>query len=165
MSKLDELLATWRDVREGCIEEIARIPEDRLDFRATAEMRSVLEIARHIIEGEQLLVSEICRDDTDIRRVLGAQPDGRAKAATTGEALTNLLRASREEAAQQIRQFGEDKIDRLMTGFDGKEISKFSMLSFLVGHEMYHRGQLTVYQRLLGIEPALTERFRKMSDQ
>jgi uncharacterized damage-inducible protein DinB len=26
---------------------------------------------------------------------------------------------------------------------------------------MYHRGQLTVYQRLLNIEPALTQKFRK----
>lgn len=30
-------------------------------------------------------------------------------------------------------------------------------------HEMYHRGQLTVYERLLGIEPALTQFFRKMT--
>jgi uncharacterized damage-inducible protein DinB len=28
---------------------------------------------------------------------------------------------------------------------------------------MYHRGQLTVYQRLLGIEPALTESFRRLT--
>ena len=27
---------------------------------------------------------------------------------------------------------------------------------------MYHRGQLTVFERLLNIEPALTERFNKM---
>ncbi|HAF15107.1 MAG TPA: hypothetical protein DHU55_06615 [Blastocatellia bacterium] len=27
---------------------------------------------------------------------------------------------------------------------------------------MYHRGQLTVYERLLNIEPALTQRFRKL---
>ena len=165
MTKLEELLTTWKEVREGCSEELARIPDDKLNFRATPETRSVLEIAHHIVEGQEVLVSEICRDDTDIRRVLSVQPDGNVKAATTGEALTSLLRASQEKTAQRIREFGEEKIDRLMTGFDGKEISKFSMLSFLVGHEMYHRGQLTVYQRLLGIEPALTERFRKLTGQ
>jgi uncharacterized damage-inducible protein DinB len=36
-----------------------------------------------------------------------------------------------------------------------------SLMSFAIAHEMYHRGQLTVYERLLGIEPALTQRFRK----
>jgi uncharacterized damage-inducible protein DinB len=28
---------------------------------------------------------------------------------------------------------------------------------------MYHRGQITVYARLLGIEPALTKRIRSSS--
>jgi len=36
-----------------------------------------------------------------------------------------------------------------------------AFVSFAVAHEMYHRGQLTVYERLLKIEPALTRRFRK----
>jgi uncharacterized damage-inducible protein DinB len=30
---------------------------------------------------------------------------------------------------------------------------------------MYHRGQLTVYQRLLSIEPALTGRLKKLFAQ
>ena len=30
-----------------------------------------------------------------------------------------------------------------------------------IAHEMYHRGQLTVYERLLGVEPALTQYFKK----
>ncbi len=38
------------------------------------------------------------------------------------------------------------------------------MLQFTLAHEMYHRGQLTVYQRLLGIEPALTEQFRRFTN-
>ncbi|HTF37176.1 MAG TPA: DinB family protein [Blastocatellia bacterium] len=49
-----------------------------------------------------------------------------------------------------------------MTRFDGKQCTKIEMLNFVVAHEMYHRGQLTVYERLLGIEPALTQFFRKM---
>jgi uncharacterized damage-inducible protein DinB len=165
MSKFEELLATWKDVREGYIEEIARIPEDKLDYRPTTETRSILEITHHIVESERMLAGEICRDDTDIRRVLSDQPDNTVREATSGEGLKNLLRTSLDETAQAIRQFGEDKLDRLMTGFDGKDISKFSMLNFVVGHEMYHRGQLTVYQRLLGIEPALTEQFRKLLGQ
>ncbi|MEW6735065.1 MAG: DinB family protein [Acidobacteriota bacterium] len=39
------------------------------------------------------------------------------------------------------------------------------LLNFVMSHEMYHRGQFTVCQCLLGIEPALTERFRQMLSQ
>ena len=35
------------------------------------------------------------------------------------------------------------------------------MLKFIVSHEMYHRGQVTVYERLLGIEPAMAKCFFK----
>jgi uncharacterized damage-inducible protein DinB len=29
-----------------------------------------------------------------------------------------------------------------------------------IAHEEYHRGQLTAYERLMGIEPALTRKIR-----
>ena len=47
-------------------------------------------------------------------------------------------------------------LEQIMPG-DGKRLTKRAMLNLGVGHEMYHRGQVTVYQRLLGIEPALTK--------
>ena len=34
--------------------------------------------------------------------------------------------------------------------------TKGAILTFAMSHEMYHRGQLTVYERLLNIEPVLT---------
>jgi uncharacterized damage-inducible protein DinB len=49
-----------------------------------------------------------------------------------------------------------------MRRFDQKEVSKFDFLNFAVAHEMYHRGQLTVYERLLGVEPALTQQLAKL---
>jgi len=38
-------------------------------------------------------------------------------------------------------------------------------VNFAMSHEMYHRGQLTVYERLLNLEPALTKQFAKMMAQ
>jgi uncharacterized damage-inducible protein DinB len=164
MTKLMDLITTWKEVREGAIDELARIPDGKMDFRATAETRSILEIAYHIIESERGLVREICREDSDIRRVFASSSHGEVNARTS-EALGETMRASLEASAGLILQFGEDNLEQTMMGFQGKEISKFSMLTLLVGHEMYHRGQITVYQRLLGIEPALTERFRNLTDQ
>ena len=55
-----------------------------------------------------------------------------------------------------------DELRNIMKRFDGKEMTKLAFLSFAIAHEMYHRGQLTVYERLLNIEPVLTKRFRKV---
>jgi len=62
-----------------------------------------------------------------------------------------------------VVSFGDANFEQGMTRFDGKQCTKLEMINFVVAHEMYHRGQLTVYERVLGIEPALTRFFRKMS--
>ena len=76
------------------------------------------------------------------------------------DALLGLLRTSMDEAAEQMRTAG-DELKNSMKRFDGKEMNKLAFMSFAIAHEMYHRGQLTVYERLLNFQPALTTRFRK----
>ena len=163
MTKIEEFLSQWRDSREGLIREAERIPEDKLDFRATSETRSVLELLYHVIESERMLVGEICRDDTDLRRLLTKSPDTEVRVVTTKNAIIALLRSSLVSSSDQITRFGAESLDQLLTGFDGRKITKMAMLQFTLAHEMYHRGQLTIYERLLGIEPALTEQFRRLT--
>jgi uncharacterized damage-inducible protein DinB len=163
MANTEEFLMQWRDTREGLIEEVERVPEDRLNFCATTEARSILAILQHVVESERALVGEICRDDTDLRRLFTRPPDGEVTEAITKAAMLSLLHSSLRASSEKIAQFGTTKLDNLMTRFDGQQVRKIAMLNFTLAHEMYHRGQLTVYQRLLGIEPALTEKFRQFS--
>jgi uncharacterized damage-inducible protein DinB len=163
MKKIEEFLLQWRDSREGLIKEFDRMPEDKLEFRASAETRSALELLYHVVESERMLVGEICRDDTDLRRLLSRSPDTEIRIVTTKNAMIALLRSSLESSGETIARFGEEKLDQPITRFDGEQISKMAMLQFALSHEMYHRGQFTVYQRLLGIEPALTEQFRRLT--
>ena len=76
------------------------------------------------------------------------------------DAILNLLGSAMDDAEAQLRG-AADEMKNTMTRFDGKQMTKLAFMSFAIAHEMYHRGQLTVYERLLGIEPALTQRFRK----
>ena len=65
-----------------------------------------------------------------------------------------------DDTDKELREH-PDEMKNTMKRFDGKEMTKLAFMSFAIAHEMYHRGQLTVYERLLGIEPVLTQRFRK----
>jgi uncharacterized damage-inducible protein DinB len=163
MTKIEEFLSQWHDVRDGLIKEVERIPEDKLDFRAAAETRSVIELLYHVIESERMLVDEICREDTDLQRVFTRPPDAEVRVVTTKDAIVALLRSSLAASQEKVRRFDAEKIEQLVSVLDGKQITKAAMLQFTLAHEMYHRGQLTVYQRLLGIEPALTEMFRQLT--
>ena len=165
MASVEEICGQWQDVRNGLIKEAELIPAEQFEFRAAPETRSVIQLLHHIIEAERVLAGEICRDNTNFQRgfpALIAEHAGHVKEAATKDAVLELLRSSLEDTTALIGGFGEANFDKIMTRFDGKQVRKSLMVSFIVAHEMYHRGQLTVYQRLLGIEPALTQYFRKM---
>ncbi|MDQ2937183.1 MAG: DinB family protein [Acidobacteriota bacterium] len=162
---IDRLIEGWKEVRKGLIEEASQIPDDQFSFRATPDTRSVAELLQHVVESQKMLVGESCRPDTNLMRQSFADhiKEYAAEVTTVQDknGLLELMRSSMETSEACIRAGGE-KLQEMMRRFDGKEMSKLDFLTFAVAHEMYHRGQLTVYLRLLGIEPALTRRFKKI---
>jgi uncharacterized damage-inducible protein DinB len=163
-SLLEEVLEGWRDVREGLIDEVENIPEDRFDFRPTPEVMSVAEMVQHILEVALMMTGELTRPDTDFRRApwpeLLDMYAGPVRDATTKPKLVGLLRSSMDEAEGKFRAAGELAMLQLIERFDGRQGTKLAWLHHGIAQEMYHRGQLVTYQRLMGIEPALTRRIR-----
>ena len=161
----ETIIALWKEARGGLIEEVEKIPEDQFSFRATPDTRSVAEVLQHIISAQKMLVGESCRSDANLMRQSFAdhikEYGAGVNEVTDKNGLIELLRTSMDEAAQCINSYG-DKLDETMMGMTGKPITKSAFLIFAFSHEMYHRGQLTVFERLLSIEPAMTERFRRM---
>lgn len=162
---MDRLIEGWKEVRAGFIEEVSQIPDDQFSFRATPDTRSVAELLQHVVESQKLLIGESCRPDTNLMRQSFAdhikEYAAEVAAVQDKNGLLELMRSSMETSEACIRAGGE-KLKETMRRFDGKEMSKLDFLNFAVAHEMYHRGQLTVYLRLIGIEPALTRRFKKI---
>ncbi|HLN98689.1 MAG TPA: DinB family protein [Pyrinomonadaceae bacterium] len=162
---IDRLIGNWHEVRAGLAKEVSQIPEDRFAFRATPETRNVAEVLQHIIQSQKMLVGEVCRPETNLMRQSFADhireyaPE--VAAVSDKHGLLELLRSSMETSEASIRGCGEGLL-QTMRRFDGKELSKLDFLNFAIAHEMYHRGQLTVYERLLGVEPALTRQFKKL---
>ena len=161
---VDPIIGGWREVRAGLIDEVAQIPADQFSFRAAEGMRSVAELLQHLVESQKFLVGEACRPDTNLLRKSFAEnikdyaPDVRN--VNDKEGILQLLAGAMDDAEKSLRD-NADELKNSMKRFDGKEMTKFGFMSFAIAHEMYHRGQLTVYERLLGIEPMLTQKFRK----
>lgn len=166
-SLLEEALESWRGVREGLVEEVENIPGKRFDFRPTKEVRSVTEMVQHILEVALMMTGELTRPDTNFHRAPWSELlDMYASHVrdVTGKAeLVDLLRSSMNDAERRFRDAGELVMLQLITRFDGQPGTRLAWLHHGVAQEMYHRGQLTLYSRLMGIEPALTRRIRGAS--
>jgi uncharacterized damage-inducible protein DinB len=161
----ETIIGLWKDAREGLIQEVEKIPEDQFSFRATPDTRSIAEILQHLIQAQKILVGEACREETNLMRqsmVAHAQEYAPGVHKVTDKnGLLELLRSSMEEAQACIGE-SADKLDATMTALNGQPTSKSAFLTFCVSHEMYHRGQLTVFLRLLNIEPVLTGKLKKV---
>jgi uncharacterized damage-inducible protein DinB len=162
---VENIIENWKEVRNGLIEEANQIPADKFSFQPAADSRSVGQLLQHLVESQKFLVGEACRPDTNLMRQSFAahieQYAPGVREVNDKDELLSLLGASMEESEAKLRTAAEE-MQNTMKRFDGKEMTKLAFISFAIAHEMYHRGQLTVYERLLGIEPALTQRFRKV---
>jgi uncharacterized damage-inducible protein DinB len=159
---LDEILEDWYEIRRGLIKEIQNIPAARFNsFRATLETRSVMELVQHVLEVAIVLSEELLRDDTNFQRATFPQliyiyAPNMARA-DTQEKLINLLIDQFKDADQRLREKGDLFMNQLVPSFSGTMTTRFSMLRYALQHETHHRGQLTIYERLLGLEPVATK--------
>jgi len=159
---LEEAIESWQDVRMGFIEEVKNIPAKHWDFRPTPEVRSVREIVVHVLEIAMMMTGELTREDTDFRRApwpkllkIYAGPAYKAK---TRAELLRLLKSQLFDGEKKFREAGELHMLQHITRFDGNKGTRMAWFYHGIDQEMYHRGQITVYARLLGIVPALTQK-------
>ena len=159
---LEEVLEAWYDVRMGVIDELKNIPSKHFEFRPVEAVRSVREIAIHILEVALMMTGELTRPDTNLHRApwpdllkIYAKPAYRLK---KREDVLKLMRSSIDVGIKKFREAGELHMLQFIKRFDGKPGTRLAWLNHGISQEMYHGGQITTYARLLGIKPALTKK-------
>ena len=161
---LDETLDAWRYARQGFISEAENIPAGDWGFRPTPENRDVSALVRHILEAAAMAVGELTNPDGDftrqsfpehIREHAGHLPE----TAEPG-AWLDRLRDQLDDGVTRFRDAGPELMARPITQFNGEPATRLTWLHHHIAHEEYHRGQLTLYARLTGHVPALTQRMK-----
>lgn len=155
---------SWRTVRKNTIQVAEEIPEDKYSFKAAADTRSVAEMLAHIAAAthwaDQLHY-------VDKKNLVGMEDFGRwgAEAGqmssgwTTKAAIIEALKARGEAFAHRLESTTEAQLGEHVSyapPIPGPGKSRFEMLLGVKEHEMHHRGQLNLIQRMLGIVPHLT---------
>ena len=161
---LEEALEAWEDARQGVISEARNVPADRFDYRPEEEVRSVEELLVHIMEVSEMMVGELTRPDGSFRRKpfpeLLEEYAGHLHRLSGKEELLEALQATLEGGMSRFRRAGEVHMLGTIERFDGRRGTRLAWLHHGIAQEMYHRGQLCTYERLLGRVPALTKRIR-----
>ena len=163
-SLLEEALEAWEGARQGVIAEVRNIPADRFDFRPEEEVRSVEELAVHIMEVSEMMVGELVRPDGSFGRKpfpeMVEEYAGHLHRLSGKEELLEALRTTLEGGTSRLRRAGEVHMRGTSERVDGRLGPRLAWLHHGIAQEMYHRGQLCTYERLMGRVPALTQQIQ-----
>jgi uncharacterized damage-inducible protein DinB len=159
-----ELARSFRTVRKNTLIIAEEIPADQYGFRATPDTRTVAEILAHITVvtrgahdahavrriGTYVGVDfgALTRQRQEIERQLTAKPGILEALRRDGDAWASYLDRVTDAELSEAIAFPEPLEPRTKT--------RFEMILSAKEHEMHHRAQLMLIERLLGIVPHLT---------
>jgi len=159
-----DLARSFRVVRDNTLRIANDIPEDKYGFRATPETRSIGEILAHVAAGSewQHRLHGIDRKNfvsfEDFARY-GQDTRTHEQRLTTRSAIISALEVQGRQFAEWLESLTDDVLAETV-GFpppvNPPQKSRFEMLLGVKEHEMHHRAQLMLMQRLIGQVPHLT---------
>jgi uncharacterized damage-inducible protein DinB len=159
-----ELAASFRTVRKNTLAIAQDIPEEKYSFRAAPDVRSVGELLSHIalsynfqhkVHAEEHRSTLAGFDFPSLMKKLSAEE----KAPRSKEQVLELLRTTGETWAGWLDGLSDDFLAEQVTmpaGANPASRSRFDMILSVKEHEMHHRGQLMLIERIIGIVPHLT---------
>jgi uncharacterized damage-inducible protein DinB len=159
-----ELAASFRTVRANTLKIAEEIPEEKYSFSPAPGCRTVAQTLVHIALGPRLqqqvhfLEHRSTLNGFDYFGFMGQLAAEEQKPRTKAQIL-EMLRTEGEKYAKELEGLSEAFLGETMEypqGMVPPTKSRFEMLMSPKEHEMHHRGQLMLAQRLLGITPHLT---------
>jgi uncharacterized damage-inducible protein DinB len=165
------LAESYRTVRKNTLAIAEEIPAEQYAFKAASDTMSVGELLAHLAASYAWQIDLHSRhvDFADFAFFVEARQQGAAdeRVLVGGgkEAIVRALRERGERFASFLESLDEQTLAE-MVGFpppaQPAAKSRFEMLLGVKEHEMHHRGQLMLIQRMLGMVPPLTRARQQM---
>lgn len=163
-----ELAASFRTVRKNTLVIAEEIGEEHYGFRPAPATRTIMETLVHIAVMPRLAhqihaVDHLSDLSTfDFLNFLGGLLMVEKKPHTKAQTIA-LLQEEGERFAGWLETLTDEFLgERVsMPAGMGTDKSRFEMLLSPKEHEMHHRGQLMVIERMLGMTPHITRQFEE----
>ena len=161
-----------RTVRGNTIKIAQDIPEEKYGFKPASECRSVAQLLAHIALAHRFqyqfhaVEKRTSFEGLDFSSLIKQAVEEEAKSRTKAQ-LIELLEKEGEKWASWVEGLSEEFLAQpvaMPQGAAPASKSRFEMILSVKEHEMHHRGQLMLMERLLGVVPHLTrEREARMA--
>ena len=138
--EFNAFLMDWEREFATTARVIGNLPPTALGFKPHPKSKAAGELAWHIAEGERFFV-RLALD--------GKPPAGKGpEAPATLQGMLQAYAVGHQGLADQVRQAPPETWTRAVAFF-GQELTGAKLLAVMMAHTVHHRGQFTVYLRLL----------------
>jgi uncharacterized damage-inducible protein DinB len=166
-----ELATAFRGVRKNTVQIAEDIPEDKYDFVAAPGVQTVSEMLRHIAFGPMLYVDMHAERRVttlkgyDFAGAIGRSSAEEKKPRNKAEIIA-LLNEEGERFTKWLESLSPEFLAETFTDPTGQNPrTRFESLLSPKEHEMHHRAQLMLIERMLGIVPHLTRQRQARAQQ
>ena len=159
-----QIADAFRTVRNNTLLIASEIPEDQYSFSAAEGTRTVAQTLIHISNLHRFQFA--CHKDNILTTLEGFNfPAFIGPIAASEQVpmskheIMERLKTSGEEFENWVRTLSDEFLAQVVTmppGGTPPSRTRFDMLISVKEHEMHHRGQLMMMQRLIGLVPHLT---------
>jgi uncharacterized damage-inducible protein DinB len=161
-----DLARAYRTVRDNTIKIAEEIPESKYDFAAAPGIRTVRQLLTHIALSDSFSTfhkeKRTSFEGVNFPAMVGQMQAEEAKPRTKAEVI-GLLKQRGDETVKWLESLSDDFLAEQFTQPAGPPATKsrFEMIMSMKEHEMHHRGQLMLIERMLGITPHLTRQMQE----
>jgi uncharacterized damage-inducible protein DinB len=160
-----DLARSFREVRGNTIAIAEEIPEQKYTFQAAPEVRSVGRLLAHIALAPRFQLTTHSHGVVDLGTIDFGEVIARAAAEEAKPRIKAEILALLGSEGEAYASFLDGVTDAFLAervamppGAQPATKSRFEMLLSPKEHEMHHRGQLMLVQRMIGLVPHLTRR-------
>jgi uncharacterized damage-inducible protein DinB len=143
-----QMIADWERAKVYTNEYLAAMPADKYSFRAQDSIRTFAQQMLHLASGNMGLSS----NGTGKPRIWVGRRLEQAPGAQSKDSVSYFVNASYDYVIEGIRALDPSKLEEKAKS-GNFEFSRMAWIMKAFEHQTHHRGQTTIYIRLVGVKP------------
>jgi uncharacterized damage-inducible protein DinB len=146
LQKVEEFVSYFDAIRKRTLQYAKVIPASMMDWGPVEGKFTTGEILRHLGSAEVMFVHVLQHGEWTY------SGHEKTKGATLEEAL-HYMDKCHARLKEGILTVGDELLVKKVPTLHGHEVSGWKIAMAMAEHEMHHRGQLSTYLQLKGVEP------------
>jgi uncharacterized damage-inducible protein DinB len=145
-----QMVKDWERAKEYTKEYLNTMPSDKYSFKANDSIRSFSQHMLHLASANAFLMSQVSNEKPPAGIAFGLE---KRTTAQNKDSVVHYVMASYDYAINTVKNSDISKWGEVKKIFNRFDETKFAIMNKAFEHQTHHRGQTTIYIRLVGIKP------------